>query len=38
MARRGRPKEIRSDNGTNFTSAESELKQLIRQWNQEKIH
>ena len=31
MARRGTPKEIRSDNGTNFTSAESELKQLIRQ-------
>ena len=38
MARRGRPKEIRSDNGTNFTSAESELKHLIRRWNQEKIH
>ena len=26
IARRGKPKEIRSDNGTNFTSAESELK------------
>ena len=38
MARRGRPKEIRSDNGTNFTSAENELKHLVRQWNQEKIH
>ena len=38
MARRGKPKEIRSDNGTNFTSAERELKRLIREWNQEKIH
>ena len=38
MARRGRPKEIRSDNGTNLTSAERELKHLIREWNQEKIH
>ena len=30
IARRGRPKEIRSDNGTNLTSAERELKHLIR--------
>ena len=38
IARRERPKEIRSDNCTNFTSAESELKHLIHEWNQEKIH
>ena len=38
IARRGKPKEIRSDNGTNFTSAESELKHLICEWNQKKIH
>ena len=38
IARRGTPKEIRSDNGTNFTSAKSELKHLIREWNQKKIH
>ena len=38
MARRGRPKDIISDNGTNFASAERELKHLIRQWDQGKIH
>ena len=28
------PQEIRSDNGTNFTSADKELRQAIAKWNQ----
>ena len=31
-------KEIRSDNGTNFTGGEKELRESISAWNQEKIH
>lgn len=31
------PQEIRSDNGTNFTSADKELRQAIGKWNQEMI-
>ena len=38
VARRGQVKEIRSDNGTNFTSGEKELRESIKAWNQEKIH
>eukprot|EP00794_Sanderia_malayensis_P008360 gene8360-biopygen6187 len=38
IARHGKPSEIKSDNGTNFTSAENELKHSIRQWNQQKVH
>jgi hypothetical protein len=37
ICRRGLPKEIRSDNGSNFVGAEKELKNAIRQWNQTKI-
>ena len=38
IARRGQVKEIRSDNGTNFTSGESELRESISAWNHTKIH
>ena len=38
IARRGQVKEIRSDNGTNFSSGEKELRESINAWNQEKIH
>ena len=38
IARRGQVKEIRSDNGTNFTSGEKELRESVKAWNQEKIH
>ncbi|KAJ8027040.1 hypothetical protein HOLleu_32065 [Holothuria leucospilota] len=38
MARRGKPKEIRSDNGSNFTGAERELREAIRNWNQLKLN
>ena len=38
MARRGKPEVIRSDNGTNFTSGEREIREAILQWNQESIH
>ena len=34
---RGNPKEIRSDNGTNFTGAHKELKEALQEWNQGKI-
>ena len=38
MARRGQVKEIRSDNGTNFTGGERELRESINAWNHNKIH
>ena len=38
MARRGKPEIIRSDNGTNFTSGEREIREAILLWNQENIH
>ena len=38
IARRGQVKEIYSENGTNFTSGERELRDAISEWNQEKIH
>lgn len=37
IARRGQVKEIRSDNGSNFTSGERELRESIQAWNQDKI-
>ncbi|XP_068697094.1 uncharacterized protein [Montipora foliosa] len=37
IARRGQVKQIRSDNGTNFTSGEKELRDSINAWNKEKI-
>ena len=38
IARRGQVKEIRSDNGTNFTGGERELRESINAWNLNKIH
>ena len=38
IARRGQVQELRSDNGTNFTSGERELRKSIQAWNHEKIH
>jgi hypothetical protein len=36
-ARRGRPLEMVSDNGTNFIGAERELRELLSQWDQKQI-
>ena len=38
IARRGQPKEIRSDNGGNFVKGEKELRETIDEWNQSQIH
>ena len=38
IPRRGQVKIIRSDNTTNFTSSERELRESINAWNQTKIH
>ena len=37
VARRGQVKEMYSDNGTNFRSADSELRKSIKEWNTSKI-
>ena len=37
ISRRGQPKEITSDNGTNFVGAEREMKNCIKAWNSMKI-
>jgi len=37
ISRRGPPKEIWSDRGTNFIGANRELKESIAEWNEEKI-
>ena len=37
IARRGQVREMYSDNGTNFRSADSEMRKLIKQWNTNKI-
>ena len=38
MARRGEPRDIFSDNGTNFVGGHKELKCAVKEWNQEQIH
>ena len=38
IPRRGQVKEIRSDNGTNFSGGERELGGTINAWNHNKIH
>ena len=37
MARKGRPEEIRSDNGGNFVSGNKELTEAITRWNNNQI-
>ena len=32
------PKQIRSDNGSNFVRGEKDLPEAVREWNQQKIH
>lgn len=38
IARHGKPELIRSDNRTNFTTGNKELKQAIKDWNKDKVH
>ena len=38
IARRGQPKMIRSDNGSNFVKGEKELREAVKEWNQSQIH
>lgn len=38
VGRRGQVREIRSDNGTNFTGGKRELRESINAWNHRKIH
>ena len=38
MARRGKPAELRSDNGTNIAGGEKEIRETIAQWNQQQLH
>ena len=37
IARRGQVQEMRSDNGTNFTGADRELRKAIKEWNTSQI-
>ena len=37
IARRGKPKTIISDNGTNFVGSAKELKEYINSWNRDQI-
>lgn len=38
ICRRGEPKELRSDNATNFIGAERELRVAVSKWNTNRIH
>ena len=38
ISRRGKPEKIYSDNGTNFTSGDKELRSAVDDWNQTQIH
>ena len=38
IARRGQPIQMRSDNGGNFVPGEKELREAVRNWNEDKIH
>ena len=38
MARRGKPEEMRLDNGTNFKGGSRELIETIKQWNHNKLN
>ena len=38
IARRGRPEEIRSDNGGNLVSGKREIQACVSDWNQGRIH
>ena len=38
ISRRGPVEKVFSDNGTNFTGADNELKKMVSEWNQDKIH
>ena len=38
IARRGLPREIRSDNGGNFVKGERALREALQSWNQAQIH
>ena len=37
VARRGKPAHLWSDRGTNFVSANKEIRQAIKRWNQSQI-
>ncbi len=38
ISRRGKPLRLRSDNGTNFVGAKSELQKMISSWNRIKLN
>ena len=38
IARRGRPEEIRLDNGGTLVIGEKELHEAVQEWNQGQIH
>ena len=38
LSKRGRPEQIRCDNGPNFRSGEREIRTAIQQWNQNLVH
>lgn len=38
VARRGKPEEVRSDNGGNFVKGERELREAVDAWNQKMIY